>query len=53
MGEYVERDSLIVLDDVSGFTNRSSSFVTLVTTSRKSGYSLLYVFHETAISSPK
>ena len=52
-GEHVERDSLIVLDDDSGFADRSPSFVTFLTTCRKFGYSLLYVFHETAISSPK
>ena len=33
MGEHVERDSLIVLDDVSGFADRSPSFVTFLTTS--------------------
>ena len=51
-GEYVERDSLIVLDDVSGLADRSPSFVTFMNTCRKFGYSLLSVFHETAISSP-
>ena len=44
-GEYVERDSLIVLDD-------APSFVKFMTTWRKFGYSL-YFFHETAISSPR
>ena len=53
MGEHVERDILIVLHDVSGFADRSPSFVTFMTTCRKSVYSLLYVFHETTISSPK
>ena len=32
MGEYVERDNLIVLDDVSGFADRSPSSVTFMTT---------------------
>ena len=31
MGEYVERDSLIVLDDVSGLADKSPSFVTFMT----------------------
>lgn len=51
-GECVERDSLIVLDNASGLADRSPSFVTFMTTCRKFGHSLLYVFHETAISSP-
>ena len=53
MGEYVERDSLVILDDVSRLANRSKSFVTFMTTCRKFGYSLIYVFHETAVSSPR
>ena len=35
MGEHVERDSLIVLDDVSGFADRFPSFVTFMTARRK------------------
>ena len=53
MGKHVERDSLIVLDDVRVFANRSPSFVTFMTTCRNFGYNLLYAFHETAISSPR
>ena len=53
MGEHVERDSLIVLDDVSGLADKSPSFVTFMTVCRKFGYSLLYVFHETVQSSPR
>ena len=53
MGEHVEIDNLIVLDDVSSFADRSPSFVTFMITCRKFGYNLLYVFHETAISSPR
>ena len=41
IGEHVERDSLIVMDDVSGFADRSPSFITFMTTCRKFGYSLL------------
>ena len=53
MGEHVERDSLIVLDDVSGLADKSPSFVTFMTVCRKFGYTLLYVFHETVQSSPR
>ena len=52
-GEYVERNYLIVLDDISGLADRSPSFITFMTTSRKFEYSLFYVFHETEISSPR
>ena len=45
-GEYVERDNLIVLDDVS-------RLVVFLSTCRKFGYSVLYIFHETALSSPR
>ena len=37
----------------SGFADGSPSFITFMTTCRKFGYSLLYVFHETAISNLK
>ena len=53
MGEHVERDSLIVLDDVSGLADKSPSFVTFMIGCRTFGYSLLYVFHETVQSSPR
>ena len=53
MGEYVERDSLVILDDVSGLADRSKSFVTFMMTCKKFGYSLIYLFHETAVSSPR
>ena len=53
VGEHAERDSLIVLDDVSGLADKSPSFVTFMTVCRKFGYSLLYVFHETVQSSPR
>ena len=49
--EYVERDSLVILADVSGLADRSLSFVNFMTTCRKSGYNLIYVFNETAASS--
>ena len=53
MGEHVERDGLMVLDDVSGLADHSPSFITFMTVCRKLGNSLLYVFHETAQSSPR
>ena len=48
----MERDNLIVLDDVIGLADRSHSFVKLLTTCRKFGHSVLYIFHEPALSSP-
>ena len=53
MGEHIERHTFIVLDDVRRFADRSPSFVTFMTTCRTFGYTLCYVFHKTAISSPK
>ena len=44
MGEYVEKDSLVILDDDSGLADRSKSFVTFMTTCRKFGYSLIMFF---------
>ena len=51
MREYVERDSLVILDDVSRLTDRSKSFVSFMATCRMFEYSLIYVFHETAVNS--
>ena len=53
MGEHAERNSLVGLDDVSGLADKSMAFVTFMNTCRKFGYSLLYVFHETAVGSPR
>ena len=53
MDKHVERDSLIVLENFSGLADKSPSFVTCMTVCRKFGYCLLYVFHETAQSSPR
>ena len=41
-----------MLDDISRLADSSPYFVTFMNTCRKFGYSLLYVFHETVISSP-
>ena len=51
--EYVENDigelpavnRLIVMDDVSGLTDKSEEFSNFLTVSRKYGFSCLYVFH--------
>ena len=51
--EYVERDNLIVLGDASSLEEWSHSFVTFLTTCRKFGYSVLYIFHENASSGPR
>ena len=50
LGEYVERDSNVILDDVRALADRSKSFVTFMMACRKFGYSLIYVFHEMAVS---
>ena len=52
-GEYKVRDNLIVLDDVTGLADKSHSFVTFLTYCRKFGYSVLYIFHEPALSGPR
>ena len=53
MGEHVKRDSLVISDDIRGLADRSKYFFTFMTTCRKFGYNLIYVFHETAVSSPR
>ena len=40
-----------MLDNVSRLADRSRSIVTFLTTCRKCGYSVLYLFHKTALSS--
>ena len=52
-GEYIERDNLIVLDDVTGLADKSHSFIRFLTYCHKFGYSVLYIFHEPALSSPR
>ena len=51
--EYIERDNFIVLDDVIGLADKPHSFVGFLTYCRKFGYSVLYIFHEPALSSPR
>ena len=45
MGENRELDRLIVMDDISGLTDKSNEFSSFSTVSRKFGYSCLYIFH--------
>ena len=45
MGEDMVIDWLIVMDDVSGFAEKSDNFANFLTLSRKYGFSCLYVFH--------
>ena len=52
-GEYVESDNLIALADVTGLADRSHSFFKFLTTCRTFGYSVSYIFHEPALSSPR
>ena len=52
-GEYMERDNLTVLDEVTGLADRSHSFLKFLTKCRKFGYSVLYIFHKPALSSPQ
>ena len=42
-----------MLDDVTGLADGSHSFVKFLTTCRKLGYSVLYIFHEPTLSSPR
>ena len=51
--ELVKRDNLIVLDDVTGLADKSPSFVKFLTVCHKFGYSILYIFHKPATSSPR
>ena len=41
MGEYPERNSVVILDDVSGLADRSKSFVVFMVTCRMFGYTLI------------
>ena len=45
MGKDMVIDWLIVMDDVSGFAEKSDNFANFLTLSRKYGFSCLYVFH--------
>ena len=45
MGEDMVIDRLFVMDDVSGFGDKSDNFANFLTVSRKYGFTCLYVFH--------
>ena len=44
-GEKVDRDRLIVFDDVSGLADSSEKFASFLTVSRKYKYNCIYIFH--------
>ena len=44
---------MIALDDATGLAGKSPSFIKFLTICGKFGYSILYIFHEPAISSSK
>ena len=45
MGENLQVNKLIIMDDVSGLADKSQEFSNFLTVSRKYGFSCLYVFH--------
>ena len=44
-GEVINRDRLIVFDDVSGLADNSNKFVNFLTVARKYKYNCVYIFH--------
>ena len=44
-GEKINRDRLIVFDDVSGLADNSNKFANFLTVARKYKYNCLYIFH--------
>ena len=44
-GEEINRDRLIVLDDVSGLADKSNKFASFLTVARKYKYNCVYIFH--------
>ena len=44
-GEKIDRDRLIVFDDISGLADNSSKFVNFLTVARKYKYNCVYIFH--------
>ena len=44
-GEIINRDRLIVFDDVSGLADSSNKFANFLTVSRKYKYNCVYIFH--------
>ena len=44
-GEKINRDRLIVFDDVSGLADHSNKFANFLTVARKYKYNCIYIFH--------
>ena len=44
-GEVIDRDRLIVFDDVSGLADYSNKFASFLTVARKYKYNCVYIFH--------
>ena len=44
-GEIINRDRLIVFDDVSGLADNSNKFANFLTVARKYKYNCVYIFH--------
>ena len=44
-GEKIDRDRLIVFDDVSGLADHSNKFASFLTIARKYKYNCVYIFH--------
>ena len=44
-GEKINRDRLIVFDDVSGLADNSNNFANFLTVARKYKYNCIYIFH--------
>ena len=44
-GEKINRDRLIVFDDVSGLADKSNKFASFLTVARKYRYNCVYIFH--------
>ena len=44
-GENIDRDRLIVFDDISGLADNSTKFVNFLTVARKYKYNCVYIFH--------
>ena len=44
-GEKINRDRLIVFDDVSGLADKSNKFASFLTVARKYKYNCVYIFH--------
>ena len=44
-GEKINRDRLIVFDDVSGLADKSNKFASFLTIARKYKYNCVYIFH--------